>query len=65
MNRQTKWTWASHDFVLIKYCCEGNSHDAMFRCCGMVGLWHHAMLASCITVGPGVMVWGPFTSLQR
>ena len=34
MNRQTKWTWASHDFVLIKYCCEGNSHDAMFRCCG-------------------------------
>ena len=37
MNRQTKWTWASHDFVLIKYiqyCCEGNCHDTMFRCCG-------------------------------
>ena len=33
-NRQTKWTWASHGYVLITYCCEGNSHDAMFRCCG-------------------------------
>ena len=30
----TKWTTASHDRVLINYCCEGNSHDAMFGCCG-------------------------------
>ena len=38
----------------------------MTQCLGVVeGLWHLAMLASCIKVGPGVMVWGPFTSLQK
>ena len=37
----------------------------MTQCSGVVvGLWHQAILAY-ITVGPGVMVWGPFTALQR
>ena len=63
MNRQTKWTWASHDFVLMKYCREGNSHDAMFRCCG-------GALASgnaCVVQNGRSSCDGlePFTSLQR
>ena len=38
----------------------------MTQCLGVVeGLSHQAMLALRITVGPGVMVWEPFTSLQR
>ena len=32
----------------------------MTQCLGVVeGLWHQALLASCITVGAVVMVWKP------
>ena len=59
IRRKIWWTAASHDHVLITYCCEGNS---MRQCLDVVeGLWHQALLASCIMVGPGVMVWKTFT----
>ena len=38
----------------------------MTQCLGVVeGLWHQALLASCIMVGPGVLVWKTFTGLSH